>query len=332
VSAVPTSAVSSYELRTVLQDQLGCRISELRRQPFPYTSSFVIEELHVRLDEGTELVLLLKDLSRSALLDSSRGIRPVFLYDARREIETYRTILAQLDLGTAVCYATFADDHAERYWLVLEKVPGVELYQIGDLRLWHAVARWLADLHIRGAALADSVADAAHLLRYSASFYVSWMQRAIAQALEPTTITALEWLAVRHQKVVDQLVALPPTLVHGECYASNVLVDAHDERPRVCPVDWEMAALGPGLMDLAALTAGRWTPQERQALVETYHQAFEGAGGPRFSRGELDVALDCCRLQLAVQWLGWSADWQPPEDHVQNWLGEALGAAERLGL
>ena len=34
---------------------------------------------------------------------------------------TYRTILAHLGLGTAVCVATFADDHTERYWLVLEK-------------------------------------------------------------------------------------------------------------------------------------------------------------------------------------------------------------------
>jgi hypothetical protein len=44
------------------------------------------------------------------------------------------------------------------------------------------------------------------------------------------------------------------------------------------------------------------------------------------------VALDHCRLHLAVQWLGWSPGWSPPPEHAQDWLGEALGLAEKLGL
>jgi len=35
---------------------------------------------------------------------------------------------------------------------------------------------------------------------------------------------------------------------------------------------------------------------------------------------------------LALQWLGWSADWTPPPEHARDWLVEALAAAERLGL
>jgi len=45
----------------VLEDGLGRRIGELRRHPFTYTSSFVLEELYVQLDDGTELALLLKE-------------------------------------------------------------------------------------------------------------------------------------------------------------------------------------------------------------------------------------------------------------------------------
>ena len=115
MTAIPTSTVSSHDLRTALGRSLGRGIRGLRRQPFAYTSSFVLEELDVQLDDGTELALLLKDLSPSALLESSRAVKPVILYDPRREIETYRTILAQLGLGTAACLATFADDHAERH-------------------------------------------------------------------------------------------------------------------------------------------------------------------------------------------------------------------------
>ena len=35
---------------------------------------------------------------------------------------------------------------------------------------------------------------------------------------------------------------------------------------------------------------------------------------------------------LAVQRLGWSDSWSPPEEHAHDWLAEALRAAERLGL
>jgi aminoglycoside phosphotransferase (APT) family kinase protein len=42
----------------------------------------------------------------------------------------------------------------------------------------------------------------------------------------------------------------------------------------VCPVDWEMAAVGPGLVDLAALSAGGWTAPEREALALAYYAAL----------------------------------------------------------
>ncbi len=72
--------------------------------------------------------------------------------DPAREIETYRLILAGR-AGTAACYAAVVDRDQQRYWLLLEKVPGVELHQIGDIEIWQAVARWLAELHTWGSTL-----------------------------------------------------------------------------------------------------------------------------------------------------------------------------------
>src|SRR5205814_2079494 len=73
--------------------------------------------------------------------------------DPLREIEVYRSVLAGAGLGTAKLYA--AD--VERSWLVLEKVEGVELYQIGELDPWQRALRWLARMHDRfaGADLPD---------------------------------------------------------------------------------------------------------------------------------------------------------------------------------
>jgi aminoglycoside phosphotransferase (APT) family kinase protein len=99
---------------------------------------------------------------------------------------------------------------------------------------------------------------------------------------------------------------------------------------RVCPVDWEMAALGPGLIDLAALTAGGWTSDEREKLALAYHAALGSHETPPLDA--FLVVLDYCRLHLAVRWLGWSQDWTPPPEHAQDWLGEALGLAEKLGV
>jgi aminoglycoside phosphotransferase (APT) family kinase protein len=278
-----------------------------------------------------ELELVLKDLSPSSALHSGRGVRPDFVVDAMREIETYRLILAGRQ-GTAKCYAAVTDHSTQQYWLLLERVPGIELYQSADLHAWQAVARWLSQLHIWGSGLAGSVADDAHLLRHTRSFYARWMQRALGHSSGRQRM-ALRWLAERHERVIERLVALPWTFIHGEFYASNVLVEMDgSDVLRVCAVDWEMAALGPGLMDLAALTVGSWTSVQRAQIVDAYRRAL-GDGSPDGIGGsEFDAALDHCRYQIAIQWLGWSNGWRPPAQHATDWLGEALSAADRLRL
>jgi thiamine kinase-like enzyme len=91
-------------------------------------------------------------------------------------------------------------------------------------------------------------------------------------------------------------------------------------------VDWEMAGTGPGPLDLAALVAG-WPEPGRGAIVAAYVDE-----APARLATELDEILDACRLHLAMQWLGWSPTWVPPLDNAHDWVGEAIDAAERLGL
>src|SRR5262249_13985070 len=142
----------------------------------------------------------------------------------------------------------------------------------------------------------------------------------------------LGWLAARYERVVEVLVSLPRTLIHGEYYASNLLIQTECGPVRVCPVDWEMAAVGPGLIDLAALTAGRWTDTERAALCQAYRTAWPSQTAWVLQPDALPTLLDHCRIHLAVQWLGWSSRWIAPPEHQLDWLGEAVDLAERLGL
>jgi hypothetical protein len=294
--------------------------------------------LDVTLDDATSVQILFKDLSWEALPDGIRRVKPAFLHDPLREIETYRQLLAPARTGTAVCYGAVSDVPRGRWWLFLERVSASPLHEVGEFRLWQQVARWLAAFHARFAPAAGALRDAAPLLVCDADYYRLWLRRAREFAGRADNLRGdaarrvLERLARRHEEVIERLQALPATLIHGELYASNVLVRQQPDGLRVCPVDWEMAAVGPGLLDLAALTAGRWREEQRMDLTLAYHDGLASAGVQPPSMAELLNALDCCRLHLAVQWLGWSPHWSPPAEHAQDWLGEVVALSARLGL
>ena len=109
--------------------------------------------------------------------------------------------------------------------------------------------------------------------------------------------------------------------MHGDLYAANVLV-----RPdgRACLLDWESAAIGSGLLDLAALTSGTLSAAERDRVVAAYADELG------LDRSVLAEDLECCRLVIAVQWLGWSERWTPPRERAYDWRGEAARAARAL--
>jgi hypothetical protein len=330
-----TAVVGSAEVVGVLEEALvnqpgrPSRVCRLERKPFIYQSSFPLEELSATLEDGTCLALLLKNLSWQALGVSIQKAKPEFLYDAEREIEVYRHVLAGRNLGTAACYGAVSDATAGRSWFLLEKVEGEELYKIGDLSVWEEAARWLARLHTLSPE-ADSGA-ATHLLRHDAHYYRRWMQRArelggAEQSARARSV--LQKLAGVHQRVVERLLTLPASLIHGEYYASNIL--QRRSHPGICPIDWEMAAFGPSLIDLAALVGGNWTDENRTAMLVAYHEACAARGNASLDIDELMISVDYCRLQLAIQWLGWSPGWVPPAQHGHDWLGEALTLAEKL--
>ena len=153
-------------------------IVELRRTPSPYRTSFPIEDIRLWFDDRTELDLVFKNLSRNALPEAARRVKPAFLYNPLREIEAYDILLSPSGLGTAACYGSVADARSNHYWLFLEKVRGVELFQVGDLETWKEVARRLAVMHRRLALNRGLLKRLSHVLDYDRHFYRTWLQRA----------------------------------------------------------------------------------------------------------------------------------------------------------
>lgn len=312
----------------------SAQIVRLERRLSEFRSSFALEELQVELAGGRHLSVMFKNLSSRALLEEARRTRPAFLYDPLRELLVYQRILGGCAMGTADCHAAVADPDQERYWLFLEKVPGIELYQIGDFAIWEQVAGWLARFHLLASELLP-VAREARLFAWNRERYRACLERAswcVGQraSAEPADREAMGRIADVYDLVIDHLAALPPAVIHGEFYASNVLVQERADGLRICPIDWETAGVGPGLIDLAALVAGQWTDQQREALMLAYWCGLEPQNAPSVPAA-FRTALLCCRLHLAVQLLGRSPEWEPPAEHKRDWLSEAATLADQLG-
>jgi Phosphotransferase enzyme family len=262
----------------------------VHRHPYRFATSCPLTELHVSYGDRASRMLL-KELG-------ARPSGPDSTADPRREIGVYRDVLAPAGIGPAL-HAYGAD------WIIVELVDGIELWQVDAVEGWEAVASWLGHHHRRFVGRTAEL-HAAGLFVLDASVLLSWVDRAAPYLrgwLDPAACRAS----------LAELSAAAPTLVHGEFYPSNILI-AGD---RVVPVDWETAAIGPGVIDLAALITG-WDDGVQKRLIEAY--------------GDVDtVALDRARLALALRWIGWKPGWAPPVEHRHDWRGEAIVLAERLG-
>jgi len=323
------------ELRRCLEEALavdeGDRpvVVELQRSPFAYETSFAIDELRVRLGDGEELDLLVKDVGAAGLSASAAVAKPSRALDPRREIAVYRSLLQGSGVPAPCFFGAAEDERSGRAWLFLERVPGEVLADVGEPAAWRAAARWAAQL---GAAVEENRGPAVDRLLLDRDR--GWHEHWIAAATAACEVSGRDELAarLRHSAAafLDRLEALPRAFVHGELYASNVVVDERGEaQPK--PVDWEMAGTGPFALDLAALATG-WTGEERQGLCEAFRQALPGGEGDGISAADLAEAVALCELALALQWLGWASDWLPPAEHRRDWAAEATRLLEEMGL
>ena len=334
ISALRAGEAVAELLGQALRERYGVprAVEQLSIRSNPYRSSFAIHDVDLVLDDGTSLELLVKNVSWHALRRSAAAGRPSFIHDPLREIETYRGVLAPHVAGPPTFYGAVTDPELDRYWVLLERVSGLQLADIGEFEVWEEAARFLARMHVQLAASLRRLGAAAseRLLRYDAEFYGLWARRARAfvraRPVDSRLRAGLEHIASRYDAVVERLVELPPTVVHGEFYSFNVLTERRGGL-RICPVDWETAAIGPGLVDLAGLVAGSWSAEEKRRLALVYRDASGDGPAP----DEFLAALDWCRLHVAVQWAGWSEQGMR-RARWREWATEAVALAETLGL
>jgi Phosphotransferase enzyme family len=262
----------------------------IRAAPHPYRTSHELVDVDVMRANGFVSPVVVKQTARPI------AQRPRFMQQPTLEADVYRRLLSP-HRPWAPRFVAASSTH-----LVLERVDAKPLWQFKLPEIAAALGTELRTAHDE---LAQH-AGAPFLMRHDSRYYERWFRRACL--LEP----GLRRLQHAHATAVPRLAAERRTVIHGELYPSNVLVRG----ARICFVDWELAAAGPAVIDVAAATSG-WDAEQIEIFLASY--------------GSVDrLALAGARLHLAFRRLGWSARWSPPPEHDRDWRQEAFDVASAL--
>lgn len=287
----------------------------------PYQSTHPLLEVDAFLGDGRIVRLIHKRLIQRRLRGGASA-KPSMVLRLEREPFAYSRILMPHAVDAPAMFGARLD--MGQWSLLLERCSGRALYEYGELPVWEFVAGWLGKLHGRFQAGASWLKEQTYLLQYENNLYRAWYARADAFGGQPPLRLAALRLAI------DNLLRADRTLLHGDFYASNILVDADSRPPVITVLDWELAGCGPGVLDLAALVSGNWSETQKRRMATAYYEELCRFGASPPDERAFLLSLDCARLFIAVQWLVWARRWSPPPAHRSDWAAEADRQAERL--
>jgi hypothetical protein len=322
--------------------QPALHVRELAASPNPHASrAHEAQGLTVTYEVEGSLATI------ACVVKQPRAGRAGLAHPGVREAGLFRALAVQLPMATP---ALIAADSAGS-WLVLEAVDAPDSFDPWDAGDFEQSVNLLASLHERFWGLSEDLSAYAWLARPLTLDYEIHVYAA-AQALgkivrdgQPAAIahsapvlSTLGQIISRADQVVQPLRALPFTLLHGAFWQRNLLRD-EDGDPIV--LDWQRAAIGPGLLDLLVLsTRTRWEygrlPLSEAALAGHYRRELKRCLHIEWSDAEWEKLWDHALLWHFLQeMLSWAAHAAPAEfaAHAGRfdavWLQPVLAAAER---
>lgn len=278
----------------------------------PRSTSYSVRHLVIDFDDGRTVEVFHKNF------DISPHRTDVALSRGKRECFVYEKLLAGRQLGTPELYGVVWDDDVDCHWLLLEFVHGHKLrHDPAEERV--GAARWLGQLHRR----VEAVGLEGPLLRYDRTYFADVADHACSAVGErfPDLKQQLQKSLINYETVIDRICTGEQALVHGSYRAKNIIVN--DPKPiRICPADWELAAIGPQLHDLAFLADG-CDPQ----LIEQLCLAYSDTAGRRsFDRDQMLQDIDRLRLHKALRSLARSFQW----DYPRATVAKLIARVERI--
>jgi hypothetical protein len=324
--AGPDDVQLQLTVERLLGEALGgqARVSGLTRRACPFAGVYPADVLTVRLAGGRQIALFVKHLGPEQSDQPDKQRRD-------REVRVYEELLGEGGLPVPRYYGTRWNEATGRHEVFLEHVADWDLRYQG-LEHWFTAARQLAHLHARFAAPAGELLACDFLLRLDAPYFRAWAGRALAvlASLSAGLAADFEGALGNYGRVTDLLARQPLTLVHNDLAPKNVLADRSQDPTRICVVDWEMAGVGCGLLDLVHLKCGLDPASDRE-MRGAYCAELAGTGllpeGPR----ELDRLFAACELHRTVYRLAFCNEWRVPPEKVARWVSEARGLAEQVG-
>jgi hypothetical protein len=269
------------------------QIDVLEGAPLESWSTYPIDRLRVTLASGERLPVIFKRLGVGTGLKGNR-----------REVLIYRRLLAGQRFGAPVLYASVYDEDQEQYWLFLEDVGDVTLTH-GDREDWMAAVRLLARIHGTYWGREDELRALGCLGEHEAAYYqevVRLVGSYLRLAHNEGALARLNALMPDYKQLVAHLDRQPRTLVHGDIFADNILLQPGSA---IRPIDWESAAVGVGAWDLTRLLDG-WE-EDHPAFVALYLEALEQDAGVSVDRRDFMRTFTYCQILNTFWHLGWDA-------------------------
>ena len=316
---------SRLVVEQILRDAMGrpVVVSSVRTRPSPFATLFPADVLTVGLEGGSEVSLFLKHLGSEQSDHPDKQRRD-------REVRVYEELLDDVRLPVVRSYGSRWEEATQRRHVFLEYIDDWNLKYHG-LEHWFMAARRLAQLHAAFAARAEELRECDFLLRLDSAHLHQWVDRAVSVVGDRSAklATELARVAAGYGRVAEMIARQPLTLVHNDLAPKNVLADRSSDPARIYFIDWEMAGVGCGLMDLVVLKYGL-EPADDQKMCSVYCEALAGTDLLPPSRQDLERLFVACELQRTVYRLAHSAIWKIPIERVEQWVAEARQYMERV--
>jgi hypothetical protein len=317
LSSLPEKAKLTSCLGRILRSWglIGGHFEVLRREPNPEATNFSSEIVTCGLAAGQELRLFCK--YGASRLQTHCGQLGGLAYEAA----VYRHVVQPTGTSELRFFGSYDDDIEGHTWIILDQLDdAVSLDRAPETVSLVPGVTWMGHFH---SASQGQVAGADFLNVYDAEYYLRWARR--TRELAAPLRTTYPWLprvCERYEQAVDWILSKEKVLIHGDCYPDNMLY----RKGVVYPIDWELAALALGEIDLVSLTAN-WPVDIVTRCEDAYSRARWPAGEP----ADYPQTLELARMYLHFRWLGENAE-LTLADRSQWRFGELKRAAQRLGV
>ena len=286
--SLPSTALLSGYINGILSNTFNRdeSIIIIRREPLPYRGVNPSEVIYCEASGGRPFSFFCKYGESN---NSESGSHRIGVgYEAR----VYEHLTKHPSLNLAAYYGSTEIGNADKILMLLELLADYSHIDLEDLSAWAATAAWLGNFHkvMEGTSYE-------FLKVYSRQYYMHWLNQ-FRHVLEGEEGVG-QWIYDTcdfFENNLNVLLAAPLTIIHGEYYIKNVLINDK----KICVTDWESAAIAAGETDLAALIDNN-KPEVVELCISEYIAARWPDGC--YDKMLFEKRLILSRLYYYFRWL-----------------------------